>query len=271
MAKTDPDPDMSPKIQFAIAGVQKAGTTALAQYLDQHEALYIPPTKELHIFRHSPTTKGQLARDVAYKYREAPRDKMWAEATPLYMYWPNSLELMALHNPAMKIIVSLRHPVARAYSGWSMEIRRKREVESFSYCIREGRQRVSKATNGVHLRYSYVERGFYGAQIRRLLSIFPREQVFFLRADHIKADHICLQSLLGFLDIPCMDFTPISKNVFPSSLVQTPDELEADFAYLQGLYESDLSEISDLTGLDISDWIAAPPSIFTLNSLASKL
>ncbi|MBL4591759.1 MAG: sulfotransferase domain-containing protein [Phycisphaerales bacterium] len=255
--------DSVSKIQFAIAGVQKAGTTALAQYLDQHAKLYLPPTKELHIFRNYPITEDKLTALIALKYKMAPRSysngPLWGEATPLYMYWPHAFELMALHNSNMKIIISLRHPVARAYSGWSMEIRRGREFESFSYCIRDGRERVSSAPNGVHLRYSYVERGFYAAQIRRLLSIFPRENVFFLRADQIRHDDLCLQNILEFLDVVPLDFIPITKNVFPSSLLKRPENLVEDFVYLQDIYKEDLRALSGLTGLDFSDWIIGPP------------
>lgn len=256
--------DLPSKIQFAIAGVQKAGTTALAQYLDQHANLYLPPTKELHIFRNYPIAEDKLAALIALKYKAAPRSHpdgpLWGEATPLYMYWPHAFELMALHNPNMKIIISLRHPVMRAYSGWSMEIRREREFESFSYCIREGRERVSSAPNGVHLRYSYVERGFYAAQIRRLLSIFPRENVFFLRADQIRHDHISLQNILKFLDIAPLDFTSITGNVFPSSLSKAPENLVEDFMYLQDVYQEDMGALAGLTGLDFSDWIVGPPA-----------
>ena len=39
-----------PIVQFLIAGVQKGGTTALADYLRQHPALFIPTLKELHFF-----------------------------------------------------------------------------------------------------------------------------------------------------------------------------------------------------------------------------
>ena len=251
--------DIVPLIQFAIAGVQKAGTTALAKYIDQHEDLYLPPTKELHIFRHSPATKEQLAFGVADKYQTAPRGKLWGEATPLYMYWPNSLSLMACHNPNMKIIVSLRHPVTRAYSAWSMEQRRGRETESFSYCIREGRRRVADAPGGVHLRYSYVERGFYAGQICRLFSIFPRPQIFFIRSDHINANHPRLQDLLDFLEVERHQFTEIKGNIFPSSLENSPKNLTDDFAYLQSLYADDLSQLSDLTSLDVTGWCAGPP------------
>ena len=42
--------ESSPQISFLVAGVQKAGTTALHSYLQSHPGLFLPDTKELHFF-----------------------------------------------------------------------------------------------------------------------------------------------------------------------------------------------------------------------------
>lgn len=266
------------QIDFAIIGVQKAGTTALAAYLDQHSGLYLPPTKEFHLFRNVNLPQQGVMSEVRRLYKEAPPDQLWGEATPLYLFWPGALELMHGHNPAMRLIVSLRHPVERAYSAWSMECRRGRETQSFSNAIREGQERQKTEPKG-SLIYSYIERGFYGAQIKHLLSIFPREQVFFLRADDIHHESPVLQQLLDFLTVDLMRFSPLKGNIFPSSLPlkdsraqalqneaisktdQLYENLKADFQYLQKLYQEDLVQVPQLTGLKIDDWLSAVPSV----------
>ncbi|MGP3699493.1 hypothetical protein [Rhodobacter sp. NSM] len=73
----------------------------------------------------------------------------------------------------MCLILPLRDPVERAHSHWRMEVARGNESLSFSEAIREGRARVAR--NGRV--FTYVERGFYGAQLERLETCFPREQV----------------------------------------------------------------------------------------------
>ena len=50
----------------------------------------------------------------------APDGRLRGEATPIYLYWPNSLERIATYNPAMKLIVLLREPVSRAWSHWKI-------------------------------------------------------------------------------------------------------------------------------------------------------
>ena len=82
------------QIDFAIIGVQKAGTTALAAYLDQHSGLYLPPTKEFHLFRNVNLPQQGVMSEVRRLYKEAPPDQLWGEATPLYLFWPGALELM---------------------------------------------------------------------------------------------------------------------------------------------------------------------------------
>ncbi len=253
------------KINFAIAGVQKAGTTALARYLDQHKDLYLPPEKELHIFKRNNADLAPVEKLIAKRYRDAPSDLPWGEATPIYTYWPDAIELMHAHNPNMKLIISLRHPVARAYSHWSMETRRGRETQAFSHSIREGRKRVEAATRSVHLVHSYVERGFYAEQIRHVLSIFSAERVFFLRADQINAQSPVLQDLLRFLGVTPISFQPIEINVHPSSLPATSQTLGEDFAYLQQVFAKDMAQLSKLTGLDLTDWLQGPPEPSGLN------
>jgi hypothetical protein len=94
----------------------------------------------------------------------------------------NSLERIAAYNPRMRLILIFRDPIERAWSHWKMEYARGAETESFAWSIRDGRSRVDAGSvrAGLHRVYSYVERGFYGAQVERLLALFPREQVLFL-------------------------------------------------------------------------------------------
>jgi len=114
--------------------------------------------------------------------------RVWGEATPIYLYWPNCLERIRRYDPAMKLIFLFRDPVERAWSHWKMEHGRGWETEPFSACIREGRSRVAgdPVTPGFHRIHSYVERGFYGAQLARALALFPREQMLLLRSEDLR-------------------------------------------------------------------------------------
>ncbi|MET3527152.1 sulfotransferase domain-containing protein [Phenylobacterium koreense] len=179
---------MTDKIDFIIAGVQKAGTTALFDYLSDDPAYALPKTKEVHFFDDE-TIDWRNPDYAAYHAQfDWSRPAIRGEATPIYIYWPNALERIAAYNPQIKLIIMLRDPVERAWSHWRMETSRGVEPHPFSWCIREGRQRLFEAEPwGVHREFSYVERGFYAEQMERALGLFGRDQVLIINADDLRS------------------------------------------------------------------------------------
>src|SRR6202008_942129 len=176
----------APLITFLIAGVQKGGTTALYDYLADYPDVALSRVKELHFFDdealawRAPDSRAYHAQFDPALFTTAS-GRICGEATPIYLYWPNALERIAAYNPAMRLIVTLRDPVQRAWSHWRMEYARGAEREPFGWCIRQGRQRLFDARPpvapwGHHREFSYVERGFYGEQVGRLFSPFPHAQ-----------------------------------------------------------------------------------------------
>lgn len=261
----EPDRAARPeRIDFIIAGAQKAGTTALARYLSQHPDIFIPVKKEFHWFKRPISFQGgidDLPVDRFHRHFEgALGRKICGEASPAYLYWPRAAQLISEYRRDIKIVVSLRNPVLRAYSAWSMERRRGREPLGFLEAVTKGRARVAAAEGGVHAIYSYAERGFYSAQIETLLKYFDRGQIFFLRADEIAAASRSLSRLTAFLGAEPHNYRDIRENLMPGSLpVENSAELESAFQTLFELYADDMSRLSAMTGLDVSDWLAGPP------------
>src|SRR5438128_3640412 len=116
-----------PLVTFVIAGVQKGGTTALYEYLAEMGDVGLSRQKETHFF--DDETLDWARPDYARYHAmfDAPEGRPCGEATPIYSYWPNALERIAAYNPAMKLILLLRDPVARAWSHWRMEYARGAE------------------------------------------------------------------------------------------------------------------------------------------------
>jgi hypothetical protein len=239
------------RVAFIIAGVQKGGTTALFDYLGEAPGLSLSHVKEVHFF--DDETQSWPRPDYgAYHANFAPFDgRPRGEATPIYLYWPNSLERVAAYNPAMRLIVMLRDPVQRAWSHWKMEYARGAETRPFSWCIRQGRQRLFDAEPwGFHREVSYVERGFYGEQIGRLLGFFPREQLLVLRAEDLRADPaLALSRVRAFLGL-AQAAAPAPREVHVGREMDYGSALTAaDIAYLREVYARDLERLADLTGL----------------------
>ena len=239
----------APQVNFIVIGAQKAGTTALFDYLLDDPAYSLSKVKEVHFF--DDESVDWAAPDYAPYHAQFDwgPDAIRGEATPIYLYWPRSLDRIAAYNPSVKLIVMLRDPVERAWSHWRMETSRGVETHPFSWCIRQGRTRLFDASPwGVHREFSYVERGFYGEQLERLFATFPREQVLILQADDLRnAPTETLGRVNGFLGAP-MTGPVVHRDVHVGQDVGgglNPD----DAAFLREIYAEDMALLSTLTGI----------------------
>lgn len=240
----------APVVTFLIAGVQKGGTTALHDYLADYPDVTLSSVKELHFFDDDALdwSRPDYAR---YHAHFPPADgRPCGEATPIYSYWPNALERIFAYNPAMRLILILRDPVARAWSHWRMEYARGAETQPFAWCIREGRQRLFDARPwGFHRERSYVERGFYSEQLERLYELFPRSQVLLLRAEELKAAPAetlgGVRRFLGLGEAP----TPAAREIHVGQAMDYGSELTAeDETHLRAVYARDQARLKALTG-----------------------
>ena len=240
---------MDDRVDFIIAGVQKAGTTALFDYLSGDPNLSLSRVKEVHFFDDETVDWQDPDYGPYHSQFDWTAPGLKGEATPIYIYWPGSLERIARYNPAVRLIVMLRDPVERAWSHWRMETARGVETHPFGWCIRQGRARLMDATPwGHHREFSYVERGFYGEQVERLFGLFGRDQVLFITSEALRSDpNLVLGQVSHFLGAP----TPPHVTHREIHVGQEMAGLEtADIAFLRSLYARDLEQLADLTGID---------------------
>ena len=240
------------RVDFLIAGVQKGGTTALHAYLAEHPGLNLAAEKEVHFF--DDETVDWRAPDYgAYHARFDPAaGRITGESTPIYVYWPESLERARRYNPALRLVLLFRDPVARAWSHWKMESGRGLETEPFARCIREGRRRVAESADppGHHRVFSYVERGFYAAQLERVFRLFAREQVLLLRSDDLRdAPAATLARVCAFLGVDPAGIDPSPRRVFVGEDAgePAPDDVE----HLRALYADDQREFERVAGFTL--------------------
>src|SRR5689334_19990288 len=118
---------------FLIAGVPKAGTSALHAALVAHPQLFLPAVKEPKFFLTDgppprvggpgdrQTYQEHVWRRSDYEALFAPArpDAVKGEATPFYLHDLASHERIHKLVPYAKIILVLRDPVDRAHSNWS--------------------------------------------------------------------------------------------------------------------------------------------------------
>ena len=201
---------------FFIVGAQKAGTTSLYHYLDQHPEIYMSPVKEPFFFDHEISSRGEVVRREFAGRRQPPRfanieeyrtlfggvrdEKAIGEASPLYIYAPGTPERIERYAPGAKSIALLRHPAERAYSAFLYAVRIGAEpLADFAQALREEPQRVR---NGWHYVFHYRSRGLYYEQLRRYYEVFGRERVGAWLYEDMREDPANVaQSVFRFLEV----------------------------------------------------------------------
>jgi hypothetical protein len=250
------------KLDFFIIGAQKCGTTALHSMLNEFSGIQMSVPKELHFFDNESVNWNQPDyTNLHASFDWTVEEMVRGEATPIYCYWPNSLERIYNYNPNAKIIMLLRHPVYRAYSQWRMEYQRGLEELRFSDAISScGRTRVSGAPGGVHRIFSYVERGLYASQINRLLTLFSLDKIIFLRTDELWGNpNRVINGIAKFLNVQNLKIYNKSTYVAPEiKIIQQINFNEDNYLFLDilmNIYKKDIEEVQEKTGLNLTDWL----------------
>ena len=153
----------------------------------------------------------------------------------------------------MKIIVILRNPIDRAYSHWNMEQSRNADDLSFWDAIRSEHERCREALPYQHRVYSYLDRGFYTEQLRRLWAYFSRQQILVLRNEQLRAQpQETLDSVCRFLNVGPLENVQ-AKDVHSRPYASPMGHREKE--YLRTVFEYEVRSLERVLGWDCSDWL----------------
>lgn len=252
-------PDAMPrKLDFAIAGAQKGGTSTLDTFFRRHPQIQMARGKETHVFDDETADWANPDYTRLDAYFPADDGRLRGEATPITLYWRPAIRRLRDYNPDIKLILLLRDPVARAFSNWRQEFGAGRETLPFARAIREGRERVRREAEveGLHRYYSYIDRSRYGGQLAYLSAHFPRAQIHCeISEAFFAAPAPTLRRLANFLEIdPFPDAlsrvhrNPALPAIYPSALT------EADAAYLTALFRDDVAAVEVFLGRRVAEW-----------------
>jgi hypothetical protein len=203
-----------PLPDFLIAGVPKAGTTALHAALAAHPDLYLSKVKEPKFVLSAgppPATGGpgdvqtyqeHVWRRADYEalFDPAPPGTRLGEATPFYLYDLDAHDRIRQLIPDARLVVLLRDPVDRAHSNWThlWNAGLEPEADFLTACRAEEQRRADGWADFWH----YIDLGRYGRQVRHLFEVFPREQVLLLRYRELKdAPAATLDRVCEFLGV----------------------------------------------------------------------
>jgi hypothetical protein len=201
---------------FIILGAQRAGTTALFNFLLEQKPISKSIKKEIHYFDNY-YHKGENWYKAHFPLKSLIQRKgnLCGEASPFYLYHPFAIQRIKKDLPKIKLIILLRHPVERAYSHYKFEYQSGFENKSFSEAINLEKTRLNDEVDKIRnnefyysfnlQHYSYRSRGEYYSQIKNVYDYFPRNQVLIIQSEKLFAqDFKTFKKISNFLE--CDDF-----------------------------------------------------------------
>jgi hypothetical protein len=173
---------------FLIIGAAKSGTYTLFHQFERHPQVRMCRIKEPHYFSYGAgdveTRTGPRGPVEAYvNSREAylqlfptgPDTLLAGESSVSYLYVPGTAERIFEFNTQMKLIVSLRHPVQRAYS--SFNYAKSYGLEPLRTLDEGLRAEAERIRNNLSILLRYRDLGMYAEQLERYYNVFPRDQI----------------------------------------------------------------------------------------------
>lgn len=221
---------------FIIIGTQKGGTTSLFYYLMQHPELTMSHKKEIYFFNLF-FDKGLAWYKSHFPFRA--NTKITGEATPSYIYHPKAAGRVKSILPDVKLIVLLRNPIDRAYSGYAMGLRRKTDTaDTFEIAIERELEALKNQNNTDEYTFEkhelyYLERGKYYSQLLPWLEHFASEQLLFIKSENFfqnpEKELIKVYEYLNISTILPKDLSKKNTGKYDKISPETVHRLEAYF------------------------------------------
>ncbi|MEO1042771.1 MAG: sulfotransferase domain-containing protein [Pseudomonadota bacterium] len=184
-----------PLPNFLVIGSQKAGTTSLFSWLCQHPDIMAPVSKELG-YLETPRKAQKGADGYRLFFRPITDGQITGEATPSYIFFPDTAETAFNICPDIKVVALLRHPKDRAISHYFHSKRMGAEHEEMMRAFELEDERLASAyssyssdSTALHrLRhFSYAARGRYTDLLKPWFERFSPSNVMLIRSEHMFA------------------------------------------------------------------------------------
>ncbi|PIN79592.1 hypothetical protein COV16_03420 [Candidatus Woesearchaeota archaeon CG10_big_fil_rev_8_21_14_0_10_34_8] len=247
---------------FLVIGTGKAGTSSIYEYLKQHPQVYMSPVKETNFFAffdadtttYAKEDQDWISKSITHleeystQFNSIKNEKAIGEVSPIYLFHPKAAEQIKNILPKVKIIVILRNPIDRAFSGYSMHVRRGTEKRSFAKATQ------GNAHNASYIRGFYLEKGLYYRQLKRYYSLFPEKQIkIFLFEDLCDNPLKFMEEMYQFLEVDPM-FTPNVTKWYNAAPMKTKIP-SSHRKRLVEYFRTDIKQLERLTNKDLSDWL----------------
>jgi len=189
---------------FFIVGAPKAGTTSLYEYLKKIPGIYMSTIKEPHYFSYtSVSDDDHFRKPIRDKkkylklFANAKDEKIIGEASTSYLGDPKAAELIHKILPNSRILISLRDPVEKIFSGYLMGIRLGILKTSFHEQIQKDLNQNKFSIHDLRL-----DSALYSKHVKRYFNIFDSKQIkIIIFEEWIKNSEDTIKEILKFLDL----------------------------------------------------------------------
>lgn len=195
---------------MVIIGAQKAGTTSLNNYINEHPEILGHHQTEFSYFLDDAEYAGNYS-EVFNRYftkgNNASSKRVVAKNVGIYT---SDLAIARLHkhNPDCKLVFVLRDPVARAYSSYAMGKYRGWFKKDFS----EIKDVIENGDTGGRVYKYFIELGLYANHLRTIYDFFPKEQVrVVLFEDLKKRPEVVCKEIFNWLQVDDSFVPSLSK------------------------------------------------------------
>lgn len=252
---------------FFILGAQKAGTTWLATQLARHRDVFFTDPKEPLVLSRKKTVTAEDYAAYCAQYFAGAQDHAWrGEGSTTYLQWTVTIDRVRSLVPGRpRFIVCLRQPLTKAVSFFIHNWRRGRYPAGSD---------LTFSMDKINL--SPYRTSLYADGIARWLAAYPRADFLFLRYDDLKTDPAGFlgraTAFLGITPLTLLWEERINAGlplVWRDGVLTTakpgpqgyPRFTRDELQRLQDLMIPDIRRTADLTGLDLSSWMAFPQEL----------
>jgi len=179
---------------FLIIGERRCGTSNLVDWLSLHPDIFLLPKKDPAFFMDETAKRGEgyvqehlggksweelhTLEEYAelFKSYEFGEGQVRGEKSADYFFHPKALSRIARFLPDIRLIVSLRDPVQRAWSLYWTAVAKNRETLPFSKALEAETGYMSDPYKRNHM--TYRERGCYAKSLSTLFDFFDPKQIY---------------------------------------------------------------------------------------------
>ncbi len=256
-------------------GAQKAGTTALFNYMANHPDVKPSIIKEINFFN----CTSHYSRGIAFYHSHFPRRfsannrYITIDVTPGYLAAADrAAKRIHEYNPDIRLIVLLRNPITRAYSAWQMyrkfyinnrdwfynwvrkcdsSVQRDFYIERSSYFGQDFRKditdEIKAMQSGRVIEMPILLLGMYYRHIKYYFDLFPQSHILIISSETFKRDtKRCLSQIEEFIGLKPNLWN--SKQLVPQFTGAYDSELSTqDIILLRSFYREQNLALFNLT------------------------